>query len=229
MPSFSLSYTISLPQKGEFFLTRKYWIWLLLALTTMALVGCSLIPGQDGSFPGGNEKPLWLVDGFDFPVGGQNGEGWAVTGYSFLQWSTVSNSYHPGEDWNIPGAGNNDQGEPVYAVAHGEVVFSGWNSALGNVILIKHALSPQDFVWSQYAHLDRRDVRVGEIVGRRQIIGTVGRGPNNRFAAHLHFEMRKEDLPANAWPRTNGIPWGNSKVTDYWLHPSTFIKQNRPR
>lgn len=209
-------------------MTRKYWIWACLLVATMALAGCSLdgIPG--GGWNGDSQRPLVLVDGFDFPVGDQDGRGWAITGYSFLQWSNVSNSYHPGEDWNMPGDPNADQGELVYAVAHGEVVFSGWNTALGNVILIRHALSPQDFVWSQYAHLDRRDVSVGETVGRRQIIGTVGRGPNNRFAAHLHFEMRKEDLPANAWPRTQGVPWDRSRVTDYWLHPSTFIKQNRP-
>jgi hypothetical protein len=40
--------------------------------------------------------------------------------------------------------------------------------------------------------------------------------------------MRKEDLPANAWPRTNGTAWAKSKVTDYWLHPTAFINQNRP-
>jgi murein DD-endopeptidase MepM/ murein hydrolase activator NlpD len=140
----------------------------------------------------------------------------------------VSNSYHPGEDWNIPGAGNGDWGEPVYAIANGEVVFSGWNSAMGNVVLIKHNLSRTEAVWSQYAHLDVRMVKTGDMVTRRQQIGTVGRGPNNRFAAHLHFEIRKADLPANAWPRTNGEPWGSERVKDYWLNPSLFIQQNRP-
>lgn len=206
-------------------MTRKYWILLFLFILTSTLGACTFTP----HLPQENISTLWLVDGFDFPVGGLNGEGWAVTGYDFLDWSSVSNSYHPGEDWNIPGAGNGDLGEPIFAVANGEVVFSGWNSALGNVILIKHALSSQEFVWSQYAHLDQRFVSRGEIVGRRQIIGTVGRGPENRFAAHLHFELRREDLPANAWPRTNGKAWPSHRVKDYWLNPSTFIKQNRPQ
>ncbi|HHY15969.1 MAG TPA: M23 family metallopeptidase [Firmicutes bacterium] len=206
-------------------MTRNYWLIILIS-AGLAVTGCSSLINS----PSGSEYPaIWLADGFDFPVGDRNGRGWAVTGYGFLDWSIVSNSYHPGEDWNIPGAGNGDWGEPVYAVANGEVIFSGWNSALGNVILIKHNLSRSEAVWSQYAHLDRRDVRTGEKVTRNQQIGTVGRGPNNRFAAHLHFELRKRDLPANAWPRTNGEAWAKEQVRDYWLNPTLFIKQNRPQ
>jgi murein DD-endopeptidase MepM/ murein hydrolase activator NlpD len=227
VPISPLSYTINVSQKGEFFLTRKYWLLSSLVLIILSMTGCSSITDQGGGVPW-KPEPLWLTDGFDFPVGDADGRGWAVTGYSFLGWSTYSNSYHPGEDWNIPGVGNGDQGERVYSVANGEVVFSDWNTALGHVVLIKHAISAEDFVWSQYAHLDERWVSQGQRVSRRQPIGTVGRGPNNRFAAHLHFEMRKEDLPANAWPRSNGTAWSRSKVTDYWLHPTSFINQNRP-
>lgn len=209
-------------------MTRKYWLFLLFILLTLSITGCSLNQELGGGLPD-NIDPVWLTDGFDFPVGDPNGRGWGVTGYAFLDWSNYSNSFHPGEDWNIPGAGNGDWGEPVYSIANGEVVFSGWNTALGNVILIKHYISPTDFVWSQYAHLEERYVGKGELVRRRDQIGTVGRGPNNTFAAHLHFEIRKADLPANAWPRTSGVAWDRSKVTDFWLHPSTFINQNRPR
>lgn len=197
-------------------MSGKYWNVIIVCIVVLSFSACTI------------ERPL-LVDGFDFPVGGQNGEGWGITGYGFLDWSKTSNSLHPGEDWNIPGAGNGDLGEPVYAIAHGEVVFSGWNSALGNVILIKHSLSSHELVWSQYAHLDQRAVARGEIVGRRQIVGTVGRGPNNRFAAHLHFELRKTDLPYNAWPRTNQEAWSEEQVRQHWLNPSLFIKQNRPQ
>jgi len=205
-------------------LTRKCCLLALCLLTALFSTGC-LFPDQLTEEPGA----VWLVDGFDFPVGDRDGRGWAVTGYAFLDWSSYSNSYHPGEDWNIPGAGNGDQGETVYAVANGEVVFSGWNTAMGNVILIRHAISESAFIWSQYAHLDQRYVAKGDRIYRRQPIGTVGRGPNNAFAAHLHFELRKADLPANAWPRTNGIAWSRFKVADFWLNPSLFIKHNRPQ
>ncbi|HHY10014.1 MAG TPA: M23 family metallopeptidase [Firmicutes bacterium] len=204
-------------------MSGKYWLFLLFS--AVLFTGCSFLQGHLPE----SQPPGWLADGFDFPVGDRDGRGWEVTGYDFLQWSSASQTWHPGEDWNIPKAGDGDLGEPVYSVANGEVVFSGWNTALGNVILIKHALSENEFVWSQYAHLDRRDVATGDLVYRRQMIGTVGKGPNNRFSAHLHFEMRKEDLPANAWPRTNGQAWPQAKVTQFWLHPTKFIWENRPQ
>ncbi len=204
----------------------KYIQVLMILLIVTIISGCSPT-GRDSTDLLDQGKFLPIADGFDFPVGDPDGNGWGVTGYRYLQWSNVSNSWHPGEDWNIPGAGNYDQGEPVYAIAHGQVVFSGWNTALGHVVLIKHRLPDNTFVWSQYAHLDRRDVKQGDIVQRRQQIGTVGRGPNNRFAAHLHFEIRSEDLPYNAWPRTNGVAWEKAKVKQYWLDPSKFIQQNR--
>lgn len=205
-------------------MSRKLWLAIVL-FAVFAASGCDPL---NISVPNGDYPPPLLSDGFDFPVGDRHGNGWAVSGYGFLDWSIASNSYHPGEDWNIPGAGNGDWGEPVYAVANGKVVFSGWNSALGNVVLIKHSLSRNEFVWSQYAHLDQRHVATGETVWRRQQLGTVGRGPNNRFSAHLHFELRKKDLSANAWPRTDGQAWAREKILDYWLNPTVFIHQNRP-
>ncbi len=216
----------------------------LVILLMLTITGCSLLSGQGtGIFlpsPGGTEEQvdedlkrsrqpkIPLTDGFDFPVGNRNGAGWAVTGYDFMQWSNYSNSWHPGEDWNIPGVGNGDWGELVYTIANGVVIFSGWNTALGNIILIEHHLPNGDKVWSQYAHLDRRMVYKGDTVSRRQQIGTVGRGPENRFAAHLHFEIRSQPIPANAWPRTAGHPWVRSRVLEYWIHPSNFIHSNRP-
>ncbi len=222
-------------------------ITLLLVLTLLS--GCSLLTGKGGGVfippydeiesptQEQGEEPsektpshptIPLTDGFDFPVGDRNGRGWSVTGYRFLQWSNYSNSWHPGEDWNIPGAGNGDWREPVYSIANGIVVFSDWNTALGNVVLIEHHLPNGAKVWSQYAHLDKRMVQKGDIVARRQQVGTVGRGPNHRFAAHLHFEIRKQPLPANAWPRTGGQPWIRSRVLEFWIHPSQFIQANRP-
>lgn len=207
---------------------RQLWVIVPMVLL-LYLSGCSVLQGDGDDFFYDPSQSIPTVDGFDFPVGNRDGQGWGITGYGFLDWSSSSNSWHPGEDWNIPGAGNGDQGEPVYAIAHGKVIFSGWNSALGNVILLQHKTLDGNFVWSQYAHLDRLDVSKGELVQRRQQIGTVGRGPNNRYSAHLHFEIRKHNLTANAWPRTNGVPWDKGKVLKYWLNPSEFIKQNRPQ
>ncbi len=129
-----------------------------------------------------------LADGFQIPVGKPPGEGYYVyRGYA--------PNGHQGEDWNGSGGWNTDLGDPVYACADGIVVFSydvrvGW----GNVVIVRHAYRAPDGkirqVDSLYAHLDRRTVRKDQTVKRGQQIGTIGTA-HGRYAAHLHFEMRK--------------------------------------
>ena len=129
-----------------------------------------------------------LADGFDIPVGKPPGEGY----YVFRGFVPRG---HLGEDWNGKGGGDTDLGDPVYACADGIVVFSfdvraGW----GNTVIIRHAYREADGsigqVDSLYTHLDRRTVRKDQIVRRGQQVGTIGTA-HGRYAAHLHFEMRK--------------------------------------
>lgn len=222
----------------------KYLRLGVFILIILGLSGCSFLSGSGILLPDRQEPGVTpsvphddqtesiqvpVTDGFDFPVGDLDGQGWAVSGYRFLQWSDYSNSWHPGEDWNKNGSALADWGAPVYSIAHGLVIFSGWNTAQGNIILIEHYLPDGRQVWSQYSHLDARHVEKGEIVGRRQEIGTVGRGPSNRFSPHLHFEIRKKYQPSNGWPRTNGTAWVKAKVEEYYHDPTNFIQQNRPR
>ncbi|NOY00904.1 MAG: M23 family metallopeptidase, partial [Verrucomicrobia bacterium] len=70
----------------------------------------------------------YLADGFDYPVGKPN-----ATGY-YKARGFYPNG-HLGEDWNGRGGGNTDQGDPVYSIAHGVVVYSAdFRSGWGNVI-----------------------------------------------------------------------------------------------
>lgn len=144
-----------------------------------------------------------LADGFDFPVGKPNGDGY----YIFRGFTPNG---HLGEDWNGNGGGNTDEGDPVYSIAHGVVVFSddykrGW----GNVVIVRHAYRENNgqiaFVDSLYGHLKVRSVRLGQQVTRGQVVGTIGRGPYNMYAAHLHFEIRKDlrvGMRRELYPRT---------------------------
>lgn len=129
-----------------------------------------------------------LADGFDFPVGKPNGEGYYKSRGYFP-------NGHLGEDWNGRGGGNSDLGDPIYSCARGVVVISenvpgGW----GNCVLVRHAYRDATgkiaMVDSLYAHLHQRAVRLGQVVEKGQQVGTMG-GNNGMYYVHLHFEMRK--------------------------------------
>lgn len=144
-----------------------------------------------------------LADGFDMPVGKPDADGYYV-------YRGFSPNGHMGEDWNGEGGGNSDEGDPVYSMAHGVVVFSeNYHKGWGNVIIIRHAYREKNgqiaFLDSLYGHLKVRSVQVGQQVTRGQTVGTIGRGPYGMYAAHLHFEVRKDlrvGMRRELYPRT---------------------------
>ncbi|MFI7006151.1 M23 family metallopeptidase [Streptomyces sp. NPDC050145] len=96
-------------------------------------------------------------------------------------WSTGK---HSGQDFAVP------IGTNVKAVHSGTVVKTGGNGAgdgpaYGNAIVIKHS----NGTYSQYAHLSRIDVRVGQTVSTGQHIALSG-NTGNSSGPHLHFEIR---------------------------------------
>ncbi|MER5889194.1 M23 family metallopeptidase [Streptomyces sp. NPDC001941] len=91
---------------------------------------------------------------------------------------------HSGQDFAVP------VGTPVEAVHGGTVVKAGPNGAgdgpaYGNAIVIRHA----DHTFSQYAHLSKVQVRVGQHVDTGQRIALSG-NTGNSSGPHLHFEIR---------------------------------------
>lgn len=91
---------------------------------------------------------------------------------------------HSGQDFAVP------VGTPVKAVHAGTVVKAGPNGggdgpAYGNAIVIRHA----DNTYSQYAHLSRIDVRIGQTISTDQRIALSG-NTGNSSGPHLHFEIR---------------------------------------
>jgi murein DD-endopeptidase MepM/ murein hydrolase activator NlpD len=103
----------------------------------------------------GNKVPGQLADGFDYPVGKPNGEGYYVH-RAFLA------NEHLGDDWNGREGGDTDLGDPVFAIGDGLVVFSlNAKMGYGNVVILRHAYAEADevrYIDSFYAHLDERTV-----------------------------------------------------------------------
>ncbi len=99
--------------------------------------------------------------------------------FSYRRLHPILKVYRPhyGTDYAAP------TGTPVYSVADGRVVFSGRSGGGGNVIKIRHA----NGFMTEYLHLSRRLVRVGQRVKQGQRIGLVG---STGLATGPHLDFR---------------------------------------
>ncbi|WP_406331974.1 M23 family metallopeptidase [Streptomyces sp. NBC_00203] len=123
---------------------------------------------------------------------------------SFNQAGSMWQSTHSGQDFAVP------SGTEVVAAHGGTVVKTGGNGAgdgpaYGNAIVIKHG----NGTYSQYAHLSRIDVKVGQIVATGQHIALSG-NTGNSSGPHLHFEIRTtanygSAIDPVAFLRTKGV------------------------
>ncbi len=182
-----------------------------------------------------------LADGFDFPVGDENGQGTYISqldGKTYDGWRVAiglgarySVGIHTGEDWNGKGGGHTDRGQPVHAVARGCVRSARDEGPLwGNVVVLVHHYLENHRVLrvdSLYAHLDSVEVQPGQRLQRRQRIGTAGDG-HGAFPAHLHLELRREAMADRAvtyWPSADGK--NQAWVLEHYESPSPFIKAHR--
>jgi hypothetical protein len=180
------------------------------------------------------DKLPWpmVTDGFDFPVGKPHGQGYYVATDLVNQlYYAEHKSWHTGEDWRrklgSDGILDAELGDPVYAVANGRVVTSYQFPNWGNIVLLEHRLPWGQTVWSQYAHLKQRLVRKGDVVHRGEQIGIIGKGDQDQYPAHLHFEIRLKKLPASkdGWQAQAD----RERVLQAYTHPTNFINSNRPR
>ncbi len=103
---------------------------------------------------------------------------------SFAQNGGMWAHKHSGQDFAVP------VGTNVVATHGGTVVKAGGNGAgdgpaYGNAIVIKHG----NGTYSQYAHLSKINVKIGQVVKTGQSIAKSG-NTGNSSGPHLHFEIR---------------------------------------
>ena len=114
--------------------------------------------------------------GFVWPLQGP------ITSPFGMRWGTL----HPGIDIGVP------TGTPIHAAAGGTVIWCGWMSGYGNLVMIDH----HNGLATLYGHQSRIGVGCNEQVSQGQVIGYVGctgfcTGP------HLHFEVRLNGTPVD--------------------------------
>jgi murein DD-endopeptidase MepM/ murein hydrolase activator NlpD len=100
---------------------------------------------------------------------------------------------HKGTDYAAP------RGTPIWATANGVVINSGYTRGNGNYVKIKHT----NKYTTQYLHMSKRAVKVGERVKQGEIIGYVGStglatGPHVCYRFWVYgkqVDPYKQDLP----------------------------------
>ena len=105
----------------------------------------------------------------------------------------------------------------------------------GNLVLVQHDYienNKKKQVWSLYAHLATIDVELGQKLKRGEFIGAIGQTDGVRntslWGPHLHFEIRKLPLKADAWPKSMGFTfWDRFYLKkEVYHHPIEFIENN---
>jgi septal ring factor EnvC (AmiA/AmiB activator) len=88
-------------------------------------------------------------------------------------------TFRKGVDFSV------ESGEPVYAVAAGEVRFAGWFAGYGRMVILDHG----DSYFSVSGHLDEIAVAVGDALAAGDRIGDAGE-TGSLTGPRLYFEIR---------------------------------------
>lgn len=145
------------------------------------------------------------------------GDGWRITlGYAEILYDKAypafNGKHHSGIDlyrWDA-------RGKPVYAMRGGAVIDSVYlPNGFGNTVVIEH----EDGTCLRYAHLENRLVEQGDRATRGQQIGTIGRGANEIYAAHLHLDMPR----SSAHARASSYYGAAETVAERFLNPLSQI------
>jgi septal ring factor EnvC (AmiA/AmiB activator) len=91
-----------------------------------------------------------------------------------------------------------ERGEPVYAVAAGEVRFAGWFAGYGRMVILDHG----DGYFTVSGHLDEIGVAVGDVLASGDPVGSAGE-TGSLTGPRLYFEIRRgaEALDPAGWLR----------------------------
>jgi murein DD-endopeptidase MepM/ murein hydrolase activator NlpD len=123
------------------------------------------------------DKPLW-EGAFVQPRNTKVFANFAETRTYIYQGREIDTQVHYGYDLA------STKQSPVPAANKGTVVFAGPLSIYGNTIVLDHGIGLQTL----YGHLSSIDVKVGDAVGKEQVLGRTG-ATGLAIGDHLHYEV----------------------------------------
>ncbi|MCC6486882.1 MAG: peptidoglycan DD-metalloendopeptidase family protein [Candidatus Hydrogenedentes bacterium] len=90
-------------------------------------------------------------------------------------------------------------GTQIYPSMPGKVTFSGWRPGYGKMVIVEHP----NGLHTVYGHASKNLVKAGDVVTTDTAIALVG-STGRATGPHLHFEVRKNDVPVDPLPLFNG-------------------------
>lgn len=84
------------------------------------------------------------------------------------------------------------RGSVIHAAGGGSIVFAGWTTNLGNLLIIYHGNN----IFSYYAH-NSRLLRSSGTVKKGEPIALLGSSGKTSTGPHLHFEIWRDGIPVN--------------------------------
>jgi murein DD-endopeptidase MepM/ murein hydrolase activator NlpD len=135
------------------------------------------VPSSSSSSSSGSASPSApSSSGLIWPVSAP------ITSPFGMRWGTL----HPGIDLGAP------YGSAIHAAGNGVVVWCGWMSGYGNLVMIDHGGG----IATAYGHQSRIAVGCNQQVSQGQVIGYVG-STGYSTGPHLHFEVRVNGTPVD--------------------------------
>ena len=101
------------------------------------------------------------------------------------------------------------QNAPVHVANDGRVVHAGDLGIYGNCVVVDHGYALQ----SIYGHMNRIDVKVGDMVKKDQSLGVAG-ATGLALGVHVHFSMQIDGV------QTNPREWWD----EHWIHDRILSK-----
>ena len=105
--------------------------------------------------------------------------GWPVSGPVTSGFGSRWGRMHEGIDIGV------GEGTPVRAAAAGTVIYAGWMSGYGNLVVVDHG----NGLSTAYAHNSSLAVSVGQSVAAGELVSYSG-NTGNSTGPHVHFEVR---------------------------------------